>query len=268
MGFRLRCAVARVDDDDLAARMIDRARSLPHVSARRLVEPWRGVVAGFDPDELVDRIHDDPAAFGLAKDDARRESAEIVETLLDPLFAAFPDQRFACIEADCFGGTCMYSGDTVGPGERVYANGSDAHQTLLAAIGVSDPSWYFAPFTRGFFDTGREPDGPKRRPVVCYAAGKLTGMTIGAATISAMTMAVPWKVTIATERSAIIVHGDDLVVSLNVIDDDTIELKASSHVDADTTAGWIDALVDELCVAADLRLVDADSRPLRSWRIG
>jgi len=246
MGFRLRCAVARVDDDDLAARIIDRARSLPHVSARRLVEPWRGVVAGFDPDEL---------------------EADIVETLLDPLFAAFPDQRFACIEADCFGGTCTYVGDTVGPGERVYANGSDAHQTLLAAIGVIDPPWYFAPFTRGFFETGREPDGPRRRPVVCYAAGRLTGMTIGAATISAMMMAVPWKVTIATERSAIIVYGDDLVVSLNAMDDDTIELKASSHVDADTTAGWIDALVDELCVAADLRLVDADSKPLRSWRI-
>jgi hypothetical protein len=268
MGFRMHCAVARVDDDAVAARILDLARSMPHLAAQRLDEPWRGVAIGFDPDALADRIAADPLAHGFADEDAAHEAAaEAIERAFDALFDAYPDLTFAFIEADCFGGTCLYSGRTVGPGTTTTARGSDAHQRLLAAIGVADPPWYFAPFTRGFFDTGREPDGPKRRPTLCYVSGTLTGMTIGAATIAATLLAPPWKLTIATSSSAVLQHGDDLVASINV-SGPALDLRASSLVDAETTTTWIEELVEELSVTAELRLVDPDNRPLRSWRVG
>src|SRR5262245_33190885 len=266
MGFRMRCAVARVEDNALAARMIELARSLPHLTAQRLENPWRGVAIGSDPDDLADRFADDDTAYEAA--------LEAVDGGFDAVFAAYPDVPFACIDADCFGGTCRYSGRTVGPGTAVTASGSDAHQQLLAAIGVVDPPWYFAPFTRGFFETGVEPEGPQRRAVLCYVSGTLTGMSIGAATIAATLLAPPWAVTIAMPSSAVLQRGDDLFASINVSRkssgnpaDDALELSASSHVDADTTAGWIEELIDELSVTAELELRDPDQRLLRSWQI-
>jgi hypothetical protein len=270
MGFRLRCAVTRVDDEATAARVIAAARSLPHLAAQPLREPFLGVAAAFDPDQLFERLTEDPAAHGWTDEDAASEGAyEIIERAFDPLISTFPDHQFAIIDADCFGGVCRYHGHTRGPEPSVVApDSSRAHQDLLAAIGAVDPPWYFAPFTRGFFDHGTAPDGPRRRPTICYVAGTLTGITMSLATACALQLDAPWKLIGAGDRHAIVGLGQDLHLSLNLVADDALDLKVASHVDAETTAARISELVEELHGAtAELTLSDADHRPLRTWRI-
>jgi hypothetical protein len=72
----------------------------------------------------------------------------------------FPSTNFVWIEAECFGGACLYYGFVYRNGESVAVGdvnddiGSDQNLLqLLTYLGVNQPTRYFEPFTRGYFDT-------------------------------------------------------------------------------------------------------------------
>jgi len=73
----------------------------------------------------------------------------------------FLEKNFAYIEADCFGGTCMYEGYIMKNGEKVLAQEStyNGHITLLRFFEKNYNQGYFEPFTRGFFTKRAEIKG-------------------------------------------------------------------------------------------------------------
>jgi hypothetical protein len=106
--------------------------------------------------------------FGLRAPDPDREaeSDEEYERLLELPFAVerglaefsrdFPEAIFVFIDAECFGGTCIYTGFVAQDGEvrlRIAAEqpGTESLQRLLDPLGVRIEAGYFAPFTRGYW---------------------------------------------------------------------------------------------------------------------
>lgn len=106
--------------------------------------------------------------FGLRAPDCEREadSDDEYERLLELSFAMkrglaefsndFPAATFVLIDADCFGGTCLYTGfvaqaGTVSFGVTEMQPGAEQLQRLLWPLGVQLQSGYFAPFTRGYW---------------------------------------------------------------------------------------------------------------------
>lgn len=66
----------------------------------------------------------------------------------------FPAVAFAFVEADCFGGTCLYGGQVCRDGQVVARQPSDAGglAALLQHVGIALADGSFAPFQRGYFD--------------------------------------------------------------------------------------------------------------------
>jgi hypothetical protein len=263
MGLQLHCAVARVDGDT-AEQILVFVRGTRFIQARRITEPFAGIVAGYDATAAQETVYEEQIAAGVNEDDASEAGADAFWNGLDPLVAAFPHVRFAIIRVDCFGGTCRYDGHTTGPGEHVQvASSHDAHQRLLAALGAVDPPWYFAPFTRGFFERGAPPPGPQRRQVRCWISGTLRDAPL----VGVALLAPPWRVANASERHAILVHGDDdLHLSLNVVGD-ALDLRVSSHLEPEPTAARIAELVEMLAARGELVLRDAGGAVVRQWTV-
>ena len=98
--------------------------------------------------ELTDYLFDQDADYETAL-----EQSSQVESELPGWSQEFPLVVFAYIEADCFGGTCGYSGfacraDTII--ERVEPS-DHAHVSLLRHVGIVTDR-LFEPFTRVFFE--------------------------------------------------------------------------------------------------------------------
>jgi hypothetical protein len=106
--------------------------------------------------------------FGLRAPDPDREakSDEDYERLLELPFAVergltefsrgFPAAKFVFIDADCVGGTCIYTGFVAQAGEvtlRVEGAkpGTESLQRLLLPLGVRLEAGYFAPFARRYW---------------------------------------------------------------------------------------------------------------------
>lgn len=143
MGFRFR---GFFSDGDQAAMAAALAR-WPFCAARPIMTPFRG--------------------FGLRTPDPDRdaESDDDYDRLLDLSYSverglaehsrALPAATFVFIDADCFGGVCLYTGFVVRAGEiclRVdEQKGVDNLERLLKPLGVTLGSGYFEPFTRGYW---------------------------------------------------------------------------------------------------------------------
>lgn len=106
--------------------------------------------------------------FGLRAPDPDRgaESDEEYERLMELPFVVerglvefsllFLTAMFVFIDADCFGGTCIYTGFVVQAGEvrlrmEEAQAGAEPLQRLLEPLGVQLQSGHFAPFNRGYW---------------------------------------------------------------------------------------------------------------------
>jgi hypothetical protein len=144
LGFRFQGFFSDGDESAMAAAM-DR---WPFCTGKPIAIPFHG--------------------FGLRAPDPDREaeSDEEYKRLLELPFAVkrglvefsrgFPAATFVFIDADCFGGTCIYTGFVAQVGEvslRVTEaqTGSEPLQRLLEPLDVRLQSGYFAPFTRGYW---------------------------------------------------------------------------------------------------------------------
>lgn len=264
MSFSLHCAVARTADDSEAGAMLAVARALPVTRAQQITAPFSGIVAAYEPRERREHALAAALAAGASEDDAYEAGCAAEADGLEPLIRAFPHVRFAVIDVECFGGICVYRGYIVGPGERVsVAMSGIAHQHLLAALGAVDPPWYFAPFTRGFFERGEAASGPPRRQVLCHVAGTLGGVVL----VGVAVLRPPWQIHSASQRHAILGYGDhDLWLSLNVIDD-LVDLQVASHLSVDATVQQVTELVDTLCGHGELSATDPGDAVVRRWSV-
>jgi len=260
MGFYLRCAIAKVDDGDVADRIVQAARALfpKFVKVRRFEFPLAGVIAGYDHNKAHDLI-EDFAAHGYADEEAAYEDvAEGVDNRMGELSLAFPETPIAYVDVDCFGGTCMFSGYVVRDGLSTHSEpvSSSAHVRLFEHLGVHDPQWHFAPFTRGFMDTGVASD-LARLPTTYYVHAQWDE-PFRLAAMRASMLHAPWKVTIMTETSCVVVHEEDFFASLHPVDDQ-VEMRGKSFVDLTLTKTLAHELADD---DVALELKDPDGKPL------
>src|SRR5512139_409169 len=219
MGFYLRCAIAKVDDEVLADRIGRVAAEVfpPFVAVRRFDAPFAGVIAAYDPGQLD--IVENFAAHGYPDEDAAHEDqAEGILARMGELSRAVPEVPFVYVDVDCFGGTCRYQGYAFQDGTQTHVEpfSSNAHVRLFEKLGVENPQWYFAPFTRDFMTTGTASE-VSRLPVTYYVHARWDEPLRLAAMRAAM-LPPPWKVTILTEQSCIVVHGERFVASLHAVD--------------------------------------------------
>lgn len=261
MGFYLRCAIAKVDDDTLADRIVATAADVfpPFVRARRFTAPFHGVIAAYDPVATSEHIVDDFAAHGYPDEDTATEDVEgAVANHLGELSLAFPAVAFAYVDVDCFGGTCRYDGYVVQDGVRTHVEpgASDAHVRLFAHLGVPHPAWHFAPFTRGFMESGVASVEPRLPPTYYVHARWPEPLRLAA--MRASMLPPPWKVTLLTEQSCIVEYGDKFIASLTAVEDQ-VELRAKSFVDLVLTKTLAYELADD---DVALELKDPDGKPL------
>ena len=98
--------------------------------------------------ELTDYLFDEDADYETALEQSSQIESELLTWSQE-----FPVAAFAYIEADCFGGTCGYSGFACRAGsiiERVEP-GEHAHVTLLRQVGIVTDG-LFEPFKRVYFE--------------------------------------------------------------------------------------------------------------------
>jgi hypothetical protein len=261
MGFYLRCAIAKVDDSGLADRICATAtESFPSfVRCRRFDAPFAGVIAGYDPVATSERIVESFAAHGYPDEEAATEDVEgAIWNHMGELTLAFPELPFAYIDVDCFGGTCVFSGFIIKDGLRTHTepSSSSAHVKLFAHLGVVDPQWHFAPFTRGFMETGVAAD-LSRLPMT-YSVHARWDEPYRLAAMRAAMLPSPWKVTVHSEKGCVIVHGEQFYASLHPVDDQ-VEMRGKSFVELTLTKTLAHELADD-DVALELR--DPDGKPL------
>jgi hypothetical protein len=98
--------------------------------------------------ELTDYLFDDDATY-----EARLAENDKVKEELSTWSSEFPEPTYVYVEADCFGGTCLYSGYACRAGEVVarHEPNRGVHTLLLRHVGI-ETYGAFPPFTRGYFE--------------------------------------------------------------------------------------------------------------------
>lgn len=260
MGFYLRCAIAKVDDAALADRISAFAKELfpAFVRVRRFEAPFAGMIAAYDPSAAHEELVGNFAKHGYADEEAAYEdAAEAIDHRMGELSHEFPDVPLAFVDVDCFGGTCSYHGFVVKDGLQTHreASSSTAHVRLFAQLGVTDPQWHFEPFTRGFMETGVA-SHLMRQPVTYYVHARWDE-PFRLAAMRASMLPPSWKVTVLTDASCIVVHGEQFVASLHPIEDQ-VEMHAKSFVELTLTKTLAHEIADD---DVALELKDGDGKP-------
>ena len=144
MGYRFRGFFSDGDAAVMAAAL----SRWPFCTAKPIADPFRGFgLRAPDPDSEADSGEEYERLLSLPY---------AVERGLAAFSRDVPHATFVFIDADCVGGTCVYTGFAVQAGE-VRLRVSDAQpgpeplQCLVETLGVRLQGGYFAPFARGFW---------------------------------------------------------------------------------------------------------------------
>jgi hypothetical protein len=142
MGYRFWGCFAKCPDEKSAKEIIRSAsEKWPDAKSKIIKEPFFGIGVSM-PD------------FRDAQDDETYEKTFAIEEQLPEFSKNFPEQNFVYVEADCFGGTCLYEGYICKKGEVIFKAKSekDSLIKLMKEIKVKlDKKGHFKPFERGFF---------------------------------------------------------------------------------------------------------------------
>ena len=150
MGFRRAIVISdRVDRDVIASALAYVKRNWEYVSLPVSNRHYRDRIL-FGAPELTDYLFEDDTEYELAVSNAYTIADGITK-----ISAEFRGVTFAYVDADCFGGTCLYSGFTTVDGNVISRVEPDrkGHKKLLRKVGLR--IWNnFAPFTRNYFSDG------------------------------------------------------------------------------------------------------------------
>jgi hypothetical protein len=156
MGWQFAGFFAQADRSILEAAL----RTWPGCVGRLITEPFQGIGVAVPEHALT-------YTYGPSDEEREhaRELASALELELEAWSRAYPTMPFVFLRAACVGGPCLYAGYVCQDGVvRLRASdrerGGAALPRLVRALGVElgDPP-DFAPFTRGFFDHARGPNG-------------------------------------------------------------------------------------------------------------
>jgi hypothetical protein len=129
------------EDDTILAQLL---AEFKHIQVKTFQAGFKGLVAQLDTMKIQKTI---------ANEDEAYELMAVLEDGIENFSQKFPHKKFAFIEADCFGGACIYFGFVIQNGEVLWNQSYDhsGHIPLLQAINPSYEGHYFEPFTRDFF---------------------------------------------------------------------------------------------------------------------
>lgn len=147
MGFDLTIVISSPLDREMKEALLSRAKaSWPFI--RFPQTDLLPAHAHFALPELTDYLFDDVGLYEKAVD----QNGEVEGTLPD-WSSRFPLIGFALIHAECFGGTCLYSGYVCQDGKIHFQQKGDGrgHQELLKNVGLVLDNDFFAPFQRAYF---------------------------------------------------------------------------------------------------------------------
>ena len=138
-GFFLRTTA----QDDLSELILAIKERWPRVVCRLLKEPFVGLGVRM-------------TNFTWDVDDEKGEEQFALEKELPTWSIQYPFLTVVYLEADCFGGTCLYRGYVCRNGEKLFKEerfepGAEALGHLLKQIDVKLEGGYFSPFERDFF---------------------------------------------------------------------------------------------------------------------
>jgi hypothetical protein len=277
MGYALRCAVAKAESPEEAARLHDRiAGYFCHCSTRVFHEPFLGVITGLEWRKVLERFEQHPEAFDYAnEEEARDDIAYGLEEQLAAFSRRTPDRSWAYIDVDCFGGTCLYDGFIARDGEHRYslaAASQRGHLELLEHLGVTGLNSDFEPFHGGFLTGGsvriREPG----REIDSVVQGRLRGLPLETLRLRLpLSLPYPWKASSKGARTLMLESQmQDLSLSINAESSD-LRIAGHCHLPPEMAKGLIDDLVaaleDSGCVVA-LSLLTLDRVLLHHWERG
>jgi hypothetical protein len=129
------------EDEGIIAALL---ATFKYSQAKTFQAEFAGLVGQIDTMKLQKTVFDE--------DEVHTWSYAMEEGLED-FSKQFPHKKFVFIEADCFGGACIYSGFAVQNGEILFQQSYDhnGHIKLLQEISPTYTEFYFEPFTRDFF---------------------------------------------------------------------------------------------------------------------
>ena len=147
MGFRQAIVISeKVDSSTRENALLFAQTKWPGIRLPSSPRQYRDRIL-FAAPELTDYLFDSDSEYERAVS----TSYEIAEGVT-ALSTNFPNITYAHIDADCFGGTCIYSGFTIRNGTEILSvrGQPTGHKQLLRQIGFR--MWYncFAPFVRGY----------------------------------------------------------------------------------------------------------------------
>ena len=247
------------------------AGEIPWSRRRTLRVPFLAVVAGMNAWKVIEDWEKHPDRYPF------RDSEEAEETLLGALeeklpevSRLFPGVAFAYVRVECFGGVCLFDGFVARDGDVVFRQSSshDGHCAILAAAGAPIADWFFAPFTRGWFE-GAAPPEVVRRGIRGRIEGTIAGHGIELVGMALLAdLRPPWKVWRMGE-TWFAAHGEeDVSLSLNFNPDGTIALGGRSHVGPEDAAGLLNAVYSSLASLggeAGLELLELNGAVIRRW---
>jgi hypothetical protein len=115
-----------------------------HIQVKTFEAGFKGLVAQLDAMKIHKTITNEDEVYELIA---------ALEDGIEDFSRKFSHKKFAFIEADCFGGACIYFGFVMQNGEILFGQSYDhsGHIPLLQAINPAFEGHYFEPFTRDFF---------------------------------------------------------------------------------------------------------------------
>lgn len=129
------------EDDKIIAALL---ATFKYTQAKTFQAVFSGLVGQIDIMKLQKTVFDE---------DEVDTCSYAMQDGLEEFSKQFPHKKFVFIEADCFGGACIYSGFAVANGAILFHQSYDhsGHITMLQTICPDYEEYYFEPFTRDFF---------------------------------------------------------------------------------------------------------------------
>ncbi len=125
---------------------------IPFCTAKRIFHPFIGIgIKCPNENDLPPYATDDDL-------EAVYEQIDLFEGMLVELSRNYPNLNFAFLEADCFGGTCIYNGYVLNNGVQILKidEAEVGPQNLIKLLQPLDiklkTDGYFEPLTRNYFD--------------------------------------------------------------------------------------------------------------------
>ncbi len=151
MGYQFKGFFVSCSDEQKEKIVESVNKKWPEIKCKVIYDPFLGI-GGRVPD-LADESYG--KIFAGQKDQLPEKTYDVGD-LLPSWSVQFPEIMFVYLEADCFGGNCLYGGYVCKNNEmniKTKTSDKDSLGKLLSPLGIKlNKDNYFKPLERGYFD--------------------------------------------------------------------------------------------------------------------